>query len=99
MRHVSFSPAKADPATPVRLLLLRGISLAPSRSDISRVYAARRCPSASRCQHDLDTLVLLLAKHLVGLRCLLERQPVRDDEGRVDFPFLDPLQERFHITL
>src|SRR6478609_9933837 len=46
-----------------------------------------------RLQHDLDAPVLLVAERLVHLRPLVERDPVRDDEGGVDLPVEDAVQE------
>src|SRR3954454_24021093 len=44
-------------------------------------------------QHDLDAPVLLVAERLVHLRSLVERDPVRDDEGGVDLPLENAVQQ------
>src|SRR2546422_714470 len=49
-------------------------------------------------QHDLDAAVLFVAERLVRLRRLFERQPVRDDEGRIDQPALDEIEQRPHVA-
>src|SRR5687767_11509412 len=49
-------------------------------------------------EHDLDALVALLLEYLVGMRRLVERNAVRDDEGRVDVAVTDVLQEAAHVA-
>src|SRR5690348_6173276 len=44
----------------------------------------------SRLQHHLDAGILLVAEHAIHLRSLLQRDAVRDDEGGIDLPLLDP---------
>ena len=56
-------------------------------------------PLPSGLQHDLDAAVLLVAEHLVAVGRVVERQPVRDDERRVDLALLDPLQQRLHVPV
>src|SRR6185369_9658975 len=46
-----------------------------------------------RLQHDLDALVLAIAKHLVGVGGLIDRQTVGDHERRIDVAPLDPLEQ------
>ena len=48
-----------------------------------------RAASDAGTHHHLDAAVLLVAECLVHLGSLLERNPVRDDERRVDVAFLD----------
>src|SRR3954466_3993400 len=50
--------------------------LYPGRTFLSRETARRR---PSRCEDDLDAVVLLLLEHLVHVRRLLERDPVRGE--------------------
>ena len=47
----------------------------------------------SRRDEDLDAAVLLVAERLVHLRSLVELDPVGDDEGGVDLPLLDALEQ------
>src|SRR5688500_2139687 len=44
-------------------------------------------------QHPLDAAVLLVAKGLVHRGTAIERDSLRDDEGRVDLALLDAAQE------
>lgn len=53
----------------------------------------------SGLQHDLDAAVFLVAEGLVGFRHFVERDPVRDDEGRIDLALLDFLEERFEVAM
>src|SRR5260370_12680958 len=52
-----------------------------------------------RFQHNLRASVDLVVEHGVAARCLFERQPVTDDEARIDLSFLDALQKRPQIAL
>jgi len=38
-----------------------------------------------RLEDDFDAIVLLVTKGLVGSRSVIERDPVRDNEGRINF--------------
>src|SRR6185295_9063750 len=50
-----------------------------------------------RLQHYLDALILLVAEDLVGLRGVVEREAVRDDERRVNLTAFDAAEQRLHV--
>src|SRR5689334_4455718 len=52
-----------------------------------------------RLQNDLDAIILLFLEHRESLRYLIERQPVRDDEARVDLALLNSFEQRLQIAL
>src|SRR5215469_14115015 len=48
-------------------------------------------------EHDLDALVLLVAKSFVGLGSLVEAEAVRDDHGWIDLAALNTFEQRLHV--
>src|ERR1044072_7083356 len=53
----------------------------------------------SRLQDDLDAAVLLVAKSLVQFGALFQRRTMCDDERRINFAFLNTLQQLRQIML
>src|SRR5690606_14319629 len=53
----------------------------------------------SRFEHHLSRLVLLLVEEAIALARLLERQAMADEEGRVDAPLADHVEETREIFL
>ena len=51
-------------------------------------------PRALRLEHDLFTVVELVLEDLIAMRRLLQWQGVGDDEGGIDFPVLNALEQR-----
>src|SRR5947209_2617696 len=76
--------------SPASMMRVRVVSL------IDIVLSLR---SASRLHDDFDAAVLLIAKGLVELRPFLEVGAVRDDKGRIDLAFLDPLHQLWQVML
>src|SRR5581483_2019234 len=52
-----------------------------------------------RLQHDFEAVVSLVLEELVAARSLAQRDPVRDDERRVDVAVLDALEQRAHVAV
>jgi hypothetical protein len=65
-----------------------------SGGEVREEFALEDRRRRSRCQDHFHAFVLLAVEHLVSGRCLVEREPVRDDEARVDLALLDALEER-----
>src|SRR5215204_4772868 len=79
------------PACPKALrFFARGLRMTP---------AWRESAQLLRLEHDLFAVVMLVLEDVVAMRRLLQRQGVSDDEGRVDLPVLNPLQQRLHVAL
>src|SRR5215468_8546895 len=57
-----------------------------------RLRSSIELPPFSWFEDDFDTFILLVEKHVVGLRRVIQAHPVGDDETRVDFAFFDALQ-------
>src|SRR5258708_6448681 len=56
-----------------------------------------RAATSMRLEDHLDALVLLVAKQAIGGRRVVERQPVGDDERRIDLTLFDALEQRTQI--
>src|SRR6185503_600851 len=67
------------------------------RTDERTGLAAR--PRGSGSQDDLQAVVLLVEKHVEPRRRVAQRQPVGDDEARIDLAPLDSLEQRLHVPL
>src|SRR5579871_584339 len=50
-------------------------------------------------QHDLYAVLLFVLEDLIGPRRLIEREPMRDDEARIDLALLNALQQRSQIAM
>jgi hypothetical protein len=64
-----------------------------SKASAGGIMAPPRArPSCSGLQHDLYAVVLLVQKHVVSFRSILETQAVGDDEAGIDLALLDPFE-------
>ena len=59
----------------------------------------RQSLSAVRPNHDLDAIVFFISEGLVGLWAFFERDPMGDDEGRIDLAFNDQVQKWSEVLL
>ena len=50
-------------------------------------------------QNHFFAIIFFIAEHGVALRGLLQRHVMRDDEGGINFSFLNPLQQGPHVAL
>ncbi len=74
----------------------------PSKVIIDFLFR-RRLRSGARLEQDLRPTIIALVEMLVGVWCLIKRQPVRDDLGRIGPAMLDKAHQppviMLHITL
>ena len=52
-----------------------------------------------RVQHHLDAIIPLFCKHFVSIRRIVQRDPMGDDERRIDFAVLDQFQQWLQVPV
>lgn len=60
----------------------------------NRTIQVGRLPQLGRPHHYLDTAIVLLVESGVRIGRILQFQPMRDDEGRIDLALLNAVKQR-----